>query len=107
MTFTQVEDRKVKIRSVDQKHPVKRTKRPQPVKAKKTRLSAGPGRQKIKVWLGDNEQFEIRGYSGKFKVYDRRWMYGADEMPDDPKLIGGAVTFEQAVEIAEEEAGRV
>ena len=102
MTFTRVEDRKIKIRSVDQKHPVKRTQRKQPLKAKKTKLSVGPGRQKMQRWVSDDDQFEIRKISGKFKVFDRRWMYADAKMRDDPKLIGGAVTFEQAIEIAEE-----
>ena len=88
MKFNRVEDRKVKIRLVDQKHPVKRTQRKQPLKAKKTKLS-----------VSDRDGRKCNGGSATM-------MYGAGPMPDDPKLIGGAVTFEQAVEIAEEEAGR-
>jgi len=76
---------------------VKRTHRKQPVKAKKTKLSAGPGRQQTQTWISNDGKFEIRKISGKFKVYDRRWMYGAAPMPDDPKSIGGAVTFERTL----------
>jgi len=65
----------------------------------KTPTTARIEAKKTKLSVSDRDGRKCNGGSATM-------MYGAAPMPDDPKLIGGAVTFEQAVEIAEEEAGR-
>jgi hypothetical protein len=94
MKFNLVEDRKVKIQKADLEHPVKHTQRKQPPKPKKTRDARSPGKQKNRIWISEDRDFEIHRYSGKHKLIDLRYCV--------PQLIKGGITFEQAVELAEE-----
>jgi hypothetical protein len=115
MEFIKIEKKKLKIRSEDLKLRTKKTKHPQQLKAKKARVSGGPGKRVIDRWRSTDERFEIQQISKfKFDILDL-WSPPAmdlspemglspEKAPAFVKPFCSATTFELAILAAEEQA---
>ena len=106
MNFQPIEGPRLKVVTVDHKHPVKMSNKPAKKKANKTQLPAGGGNHKVDQEVSDDGRYLIMRPRRKWKTFRRT----DNDAPAGPgkffawELIGGAEIREQAIQCAIEDS---